>query len=91
MSDISGSLLARKIASIEASGADTLVATDVSCLLHIEGGLRRKGSAIRVRHLAEVMAEGGEGRQGKQGEQGGQGGQGKQGEQGRQGQQGGHE
>lgn len=57
MSEISGSLLDRKIASIEASGADTVVAGDLSCLLHIAGGLRRKGSAIRARHLAEVLAE----------------------------------
>lgn len=57
MSDISGSLLARKIANLERSGADTVVATDVSCLLHIGGGLRRKGSPMRVRHLAELLAE----------------------------------
>lgn len=56
MSDISGSLLARKIASLEASGADTVVSTDVSCLLHIAGGLHRNGSPIRVKHLAEVLA-----------------------------------
>src|SRR5262245_35439502 len=35
MADISSSLLARKIANIEASGADTVVATDISCLMHI--------------------------------------------------------
>ncbi len=55
---VSGSLLDRKIANIEQSGADTLVATDVSCLMHIAGGLHRKGSAMRVKHLAEVLAEG---------------------------------
>jgi L-lactate dehydrogenase complex protein LldE len=56
MSEISGSLLARKIANIESSGADTMVATDVSCLLHIAGGLHRRGCAIQVKHLAEVLA-----------------------------------
>ena len=55
MSDISGSLLDRKIACLERSGADTLVATDISCLLHIGGGLHRKGSAMRVLHLAELL------------------------------------
>ena len=55
---VSGSLLDRKMANIEQSGADTLVATDVSCLMHIGGGLHRKGSAVKVRHLAEVLAEG---------------------------------
>jgi len=56
MSEISGSLLARKIACIERSGADTVVATDVSCLMHIAGGLHRKGSPVRVKHIAEVLA-----------------------------------
>jgi L-lactate dehydrogenase complex protein LldE len=55
---VSGSLLDRKMANIEQSGADTLVATDVSCLMHIGGGLHRKGSAVKVKHLAEVLAEG---------------------------------
>ena len=54
---VSGSLLDRKIANIEQSGADTLVATDVSCLMHIAGGLRRRGSAVVVRHIAEVLAD----------------------------------
>lgn len=57
MSDISGSLLSRKIANLEASGADTVVSTDVSCLIHLAGGLHRKGSPIKVKHLAEVLAE----------------------------------
>ncbi|HMJ86471.1 MAG TPA: (Fe-S)-binding protein, partial [Vicinamibacterales bacterium] len=56
MSEISGSLLSRKIACIERSGADTVVATDVSCLMHIAGGLHRKGSPVRVKHIAEVLA-----------------------------------
>ena len=56
LSEVSGSLLDRKIAGIEQSGADTLVATDVSCLMHIAGGLHRKGSAVKVKHLAEVLA-----------------------------------
>ena len=57
MSEISASMLSRKIASIERSGADTVVATDVSCLMHIAGGLKRRGSTIRTRHLAEILAE----------------------------------
>jgi len=59
MADISSSLLARKIANIEASGADTVIATDISCLTHIAGGLHRRGSSIRVKHLAEVLADDG--------------------------------
>jgi hypothetical protein len=29
----------------------------VSCLMHIAGGLRRRGSQVQVKHLAEVLAE----------------------------------
>lgn len=57
MSDISGAMLERKLNQIEASGAETLVGTDVSCLMHIAGGLHRRGRTTRVRHLAEVLAE----------------------------------
>jgi len=55
MPEISGSLLSRKIASIERTGADTVVATDVSCLMHIAGGLKRRGSTVQVKHLAEML------------------------------------
>jgi L-lactate dehydrogenase complex protein LldE len=57
MSDISTAMLDRKLDAVEQAGADRLVATDVSCLMHMGGGLRRRGSAILVRHIAEVLAE----------------------------------
>ena len=37
-------------------GADAVCACDASCLLHIGGGLRRRGSSVRALHLAEVLA-----------------------------------
>ncbi|MBI3360870.1 MAG: (Fe-S)-binding protein [Chloroflexi bacterium] len=55
MSDISGAMLKRKLDSLEHSGAPTVVACDVSCLLHIAGGLHRRGSKIETRHLAELL------------------------------------
>ena len=45
-----------KIRAIEAAGADHLVAGDLGCLLHLAGRLARAGSAVRVRHAAEVLA-----------------------------------
>jgi len=57
MSAISGAMLKRKLDNIAGTGAETLVACDLSCLLHIEGGLRRRGAKIAARHLAEVIAE----------------------------------
>jgi L-lactate dehydrogenase complex protein LldE len=54
--DISGAMLDRKCRQIAASGADTIVVTDVSCAMHMQGGLDRKGQPVRVRHIADVIA-----------------------------------
>lgn len=56
MSDISGAMLKRKLDAIENSGAQVVVGCDVSCLLHIGGGLHRRGSKIETCHLAELLA-----------------------------------
>ena len=54
--DISGAMLRDKLDSIEASGADVATACDSSCLMHIRGGLRRRGSEIQTAHVAELIA-----------------------------------
>ncbi len=56
MSDISGAMLKRKLDGLEQTGAQTVAGCDVSCLLHIAGGLHRRGSKIETRHLAELLA-----------------------------------
>lgn len=56
MDGISTAMLDRKLDAIEATGADLVVATDVSCLMHIAGGLHRRGSRVQARHVAEVLA-----------------------------------
>jgi len=55
--DISGSMLDRKLKAIISSGAERLVSCDLGCLLHLEGGLRRRGAAIKTQHLAELIDE----------------------------------
>jgi L-lactate dehydrogenase complex protein LldE len=50
-------MLHRKIQAIEETGAKVVVGCDVSCLMHIEGGLRKKGSEIRCAHIAQILAE----------------------------------
>lgn len=55
MSDISSAMLARKLDCIEACGARTVAVTDVSCGMHMAGGLRRRGSAVEVRHIADLL------------------------------------
>ena len=54
--DVSNAIVEQKTACIEASGADTLLAGDLGCLMNIAGKLKRQGSKIEVRHVAEVLA-----------------------------------
>lgn len=56
MADVSGAMLARKCRQIAVTGADIVVVTDVSCAMHMQGGLEREGRTTRVRHIAEVLA-----------------------------------
>ena len=56
MSDLSGAMLKHKLDTIEQTGAQTIVGCDISCLLHIEGGLHRRGAKIETKHLAELLA-----------------------------------
>lgn len=55
MSSISGSILERKLDNLEKSGADLLVGNDVSCLMHMAGGLKLRGTQIEVKHISEVL------------------------------------
>jgi L-lactate dehydrogenase complex protein LldE len=54
--EVSAEMLGRKMEDIAQTGADTVVACDVSCLMHIEGGLRKQGSPVRCAHLAQLLA-----------------------------------
>ncbi len=54
--EISSEMMNRKLDAIESSGADVVVGADVSCLMQIEGGLRRRGSPIRCAHIAQIIA-----------------------------------
>ena len=53
--DISEAMLEHRLDQIRRSGAETVVGADVGCLMHIEGGLRRAGSPVRCRHIAQVL------------------------------------
>jgi L-lactate dehydrogenase complex protein LldE len=54
--DISNSIVEEKTSKIAASGAGTLLAGDMGCLMNMAGKLQREGSPIEVRHVAEVLA-----------------------------------
>ncbi len=57
MSAISGAMLKRKLDNLEASGADTLIGGDVSCLMHMAGGLEKRNCPVKTKHIAELLAE----------------------------------
>ena len=53
--EVSTAILDRKLAGVEASGADCVVACDAGCLMQMQGGLSRRGSRVRALHLAELL------------------------------------
>jgi L-lactate dehydrogenase complex protein LldE len=56
MPEISGEMLERTLDRIRNSGVELVAGCDVSCLMQIEGGLRRAGSPVRCAHLAQLLA-----------------------------------
>lgn len=54
--EISNAIVDRKAADIKATGVDLLLAGDLGCLLNMAGKLKRDGSRVEVRHVAEVLA-----------------------------------
>lgn len=54
--DISNRMVGDRAEAIEATGADVLLGGDMGCLMNMAGKLKRNGSRIQVRHLAEVLA-----------------------------------
>jgi len=52
---ISKEMLRRIIQQIEETGAELVVGCDASCLMQIEGGLRRAGSSVRCSHLSQAL------------------------------------
>ena len=54
--DISNRMVSNKTEQIVATGAETLLAGDMGCLMNMAGKLQREGANVRVRHVAEVLA-----------------------------------
>jgi L-lactate dehydrogenase complex protein LldE len=54
--DISNAIVEKKTQRIAETGAETLLAGDLGCLLNIAGKLKREGRATKSRHVAEVLA-----------------------------------
>ena len=54
--DISNTIVTKKAEHIAASGATTLLAGDLGCLMNMAGKLQRLDKPMHVRHIAEVLA-----------------------------------
>ncbi len=62
MPEVSTAIMDTKLGNVGVSGAGTLAGYDLSCLMHLAGGLHRRGSPIEVKHIAELLtAEPGDG------------------------------
>ena len=55
--ELSARMANDKIDNICATGADTVLAGDLGCLMHIAGRLRRLDKPVRAYHIAEVLAD----------------------------------
>lgn len=56
--EISLAIADDKAQNIIATGAQTVTGCDCGCLMNIADALQKRGSRVRVRHLAELVAEG---------------------------------
>ena len=56
--DISTAILSEKVKAIEATGANVVAGCDMGCLMNIQGMLSKKGSSVRVMHMAQLLADG---------------------------------
>lgn len=55
---ISVAMADQKVNHALATGAEYIISTDSSCLLHIDGYIKGKGLPIKTMHLADVLASG---------------------------------
>ncbi|WP_028587646.1 (Fe-S)-binding protein [Desulfocurvus vexinensis] len=53
---VSAALLGDKLDALAASGATALTAAEPSCLLHLRGGLQKRGLDLPVVHIAQILA-----------------------------------
>ncbi len=55
---ISIAMADQKVNNALATGAQYLISTDLSCLMHLEGYIKQKGHNLRALHIADVLANG---------------------------------
>ena len=53
---ISVAMADQKVNNALQTGADYIISTDLSCLMHLDGYIRHKGYQIKTMHIADVLA-----------------------------------
>jgi len=48
----------QKVNHAMATGADCIISTDLSCLMHLDAYIRHKGLPMKTMHIADVLAAG---------------------------------
>jgi len=52
---ISVAMADQKVNNALQTGADYIISTDLSCLMHLEGYIKHKGYALKAMHIADVL------------------------------------
>jgi len=55
LADLSGAMVAEKVDTIIATGADYLIGCDAACLMNMKGRLQKIGHPLQVMHIANVL------------------------------------
>ncbi len=58
MPEISTEIMNTKLDQLEEAGVEMLVGADAACLIHLEGGLRRRENRMQVLHIASALVGG---------------------------------
>ena len=56
--EISTGMAEQKVEHALATGADYIISTDLSCLMHLQGYINQKNYPVKTLHLADVLAAG---------------------------------
>jgi L-lactate dehydrogenase complex protein LldE len=55
---IAAGMAEQKILNVEATEAHYLISTDVSCLMHLDGYIKKQNKNLKIMHIADVLAAG---------------------------------
>jgi len=56
--DISAAMADQKMDNAVATGAEYIISTDLSCLMHVDGYMKKRNVSMQVRHIADILASG---------------------------------